>query len=93
MNVLLSDEHIQLIITGGVMKHAALAIPYRRQAIDRDIATAQIKAIIEYMEEPCTEHPDLPSKSKGDPRIFLGGPRHRYLCFDCWQQMKRGAGC
>jgi len=94
MNVLLSDEQIQ----GEVWEFGNLSVNENGevpQKIEyyRKLCKAQLKAVISWLEEPCTEHPNLPSKSKGAPRIFLGGPRHRYLCFDCWQQMKRGAGC
>jgi len=92
MNVLLSDEQIAREIE-FVLNNNNLSFESLANSLCKSVAQSQLKAVISWLEEPCIEHPDLPSKSKGAPRIFLGGPRHRYLCFDCWQQMKRGAGC
>lgn len=39
---ILTEEEIQYIITGGIVKYSALGVPFQRQAIDRDIAKAQL---------------------------------------------------
>lgn len=50
MTILLTDKEIQYIITEGVIKHSGLGIPKQRQAIDRDIAKAQLKKVMEWLE-------------------------------------------
>ena len=47
--MLLNDEEIQYIIGEGRLKHSALEIPQQRQAIDRDIAKAQLKKVVEWL--------------------------------------------
>lgn len=39
--MLLTNEEIQEIIKEGVLKYSSLDVPFRRQAIDRDIAKRQ----------------------------------------------------
>jgi len=41
----LTDEGIQDIINEGAVKYSGLDVPKQRQAIDRDIAKAQLKKV------------------------------------------------
>ena len=90
MKVLLSDEQI-------------LNLPYKTTLIDGKyddftmICKAQLKAVIEYLEQPCTEHP-IGEYHCGKPEpkapvvkwvyklgfLYL----HRRDCPVCWAELK-----
>ena len=46
----LTSEEIQGIITDGYIRHVDLGIPGCRQAIDRDIATAAQRKLVEWLK-------------------------------------------
>ncbi len=48
--MILTDEEIQNIIAEGIIKYSRLGIPKQRQAIDRDIAKAQLKKVVEWLK-------------------------------------------
>lgn len=48
---ILSKDDIQAVIQEGVVKHSGLSIPKRRQAIDRDIAQAQLEDTLRQVVE------------------------------------------
>ena len=71
--VLLSDEQI-------------LNLPYKTTLIDGKyddftmICKAQLKAVIDYLEEPCPH------------TLYLHTEIPRHWCYKCWVNLKREAG-
>ena len=49
----LTDEEIQGIVTGGYAQYAHLGQPECRKAIDRAIARAAQKKLVEWMNDHC----------------------------------------
>lgn len=49
--MLLTDEEIQGIIKRGYVAHAPLGQPECRKAIDREIARAQVRKVVEWMQQ------------------------------------------
>ena len=48
-----------------------------------------VKATVQYLEEPCTEHPYFPSWIGMDKLSYYAKYKeHRYLCPNCWQELK-----
>jgi len=45
---------------------------------------AQARKVVQYLEEPCTEHPYFPYRLQGDCADYHD---HRYDCPDCMKQV------
>jgi len=88
MKVLLSDEQIREVIS-----HTRIGeYDYKL------LCAAQLKAVIEWLESPCTEHVDKVI-SKDDPVIgwaidndITRHYAHRRDCPECWENLKGEAG-
>jgi len=57
-----------------------------KMTVGKQIAKAAAIHAVQYLEEPCTEHPQR------DDRDFSWFWQHRYLCPDCMANIKKELG-
>jgi hypothetical protein len=76
--------------------------PYkgRRLSPAKDYFNEGVKAVLQYLEEPCSEHPmlyryesfNLEQNKWNNHEKVRAYPDHRYLCPDCMRQIKEELG-
>jgi len=89
MSILLSDGDIcQVIISPSSDGDDTYILP---RTFFMDLAKAQAIHAVQYLEEPCAEHPQFAFDSSGEP-VAQGNFSHRYLCPDCMKQIKKELG-